>query len=86
MMYQTTAAKNYISYRNTAQVVKLKMQVLQLLNVKSHNIMSNVSMKLLLCDRIFLSQDRSLDLIGVLSSRATLFECLHLSLGQVPMM
>ena len=35
------------------------------------------------------SRDRSVDLTGVLSCRATLFECLrhnHLSLRQVPMM
>ena len=45
--------------------------------------------KLMLRDRIALSRDKSVDLTGVLSCRATLFECLrhnHLSLRQVPMM
>ena len=40
-------------------------------------------------DRIFLPRDKIVDLIGVSSCRATLFESLrhnHLSLRQVPMM
>ena len=43
-------------------------------------------MKLMSRDRIFLSRDKSVDLTGVLSCRATLFECLRhnfLSLRQV---
>ena len=43
----------------------------------------------LLGDIKLVSQDKSVDLPGVLSCRATLFECLrhnHLSLRQVPMM
>ena len=43
-------------------------------------------MKLMLRDRIFLPRNRSVDLTGVLSCRATLFERLrhnHLSLRQV---
>ena len=43
-------------------------------------------MKLMSRDRTFLSRDKSVDLIGVLSCRATLFECLPhslLSLRQV---
>ena len=47
----------------TAQVVKLKLHVLQLLNVLSHNIMSLLrDMKLMSRDRIFLSSDKSVDL------------------------
>ena len=76
--------KNYVVCRNTAQVVKLKVHVLQLLKMyKGHNIM-----KLMSRDRIFLSRDISVDLAGVLSCRATLSECLrhnHLSLRQVAM-
>ena len=40
-------------------------------------------------DRILLFRDKSVDLTGVLSRRATLFECLqhnHLSLRQVPIL
>ena len=47
---------------------------------KSHNILS------LLRDMKLMSRDKSVDLTGVLSCRATLFECLRhnlLSLGQV---
>ena len=33
-----TATKYYVIYGNTAQVVKLKMHVLQLINANSHNI------------------------------------------------
>ena len=47
------------------------------------------NMKLLLRDTVFLSRDKSVDLTGVLSCRATMFECLrhnHLSLRQVPVM
>ena len=65
---------------NTAQVVKLKVQVLQLLN---GNMMS------LLRDIKFVSRDKNVDLTGVLSCRATLLECLrhnHLRPRQVPMM
>ena len=43
-------------------------------------------MKLMSRDRIFLARDKSVDLAGVLSCRATLFECLRhnlLSLRQV---
>ena len=48
---------------------------------KSHNIMSLLrDMKLMSCDRIFLSRDKSVDLTGVLSCRATLFECLRRNL------
>ena len=46
-------------------------------------------MKLVSCDRIFLSRDKSVDSTGVLSCRSTLFVCLrhnHLSLRQVSMM
>ena len=46
-------------------------------------------MKLMSRDRILLSRDKSVDLIGALSCRATLFECLrhyHLILRQVPLM
>ena len=46
-------------------------------------------MKLMLRDRIFLSLDKSFDLTGVLSFRATLFECIRhkfLSLQQVSSM
>ena len=46
-------------------------------------------MKLMSRDSIFLSSDKSVDLTGVLSCRATLFECLrhnHLSLRQVHVM
>ena len=54
---------------------------------KSHNIMSLLrDMKLMSHDRIFLSRDKSVDLTGILSCRATLFECLQpnlLSLRQV---
>ena len=57
---------------------------------KSHNIMSLLrNMKLMSRDRIFLSRDKSVDLTGVLSCRATLFECLRhnlLSLRQVSCM
>ena len=57
---------------------------------KSHDIMFLLrDIKLLLCNRIFLSRDKSVDLDGALSRRATLFECLrqnHLSLRQVSMM
>ena len=50
---------------------------------KSHNIMS------LLRDMKLMSRDKSVDLTGVLSCRATLFECLRhnlLSLQQVSSM
>ena len=40
IIYWTTAAKIYIVSRNTAQIVKLKVHVLQLLMYKNHNIMS----------------------------------------------
>ena len=85
IIYRTTTAKHYVVCRNTAQVLTLKIHVLQFLNVqiKSHNILS------LLHDMKLLSRDKSLDFIEVLSCRATLFECLrqnHLSLRQVPMM
>ena len=33
LIYRATAAKNYLVCRNTAQLVKLKVRVLQLLNV-----------------------------------------------------
>ena len=59
--------------RNTAKVVKLKVHILQLLN----NIMSLLrDMKIMSHDRIFLSRDKNVDLTGVLSCRATLFESL----------
>ena len=49
----------------TAKVVKLKVHVLQLLNVKSHNIMSLLrDIKLMSGDRIFLSCDKIVDLTG----------------------
>ena len=35
IIYRTTAAENYVVCRITAQVVKLKMHVLQLLNVQN---------------------------------------------------
>ena len=38
-------------------------------------------MKLMSRDRIFLSREKSVDLTGVLSCRATLFECLRHNLG-----
>ena len=73
---------NDVICRNTAKVVKLEVHVLQLLNV-SHNIMS------LLRNMKLMSHDKSVDLTGVLSYHATLFECLrynHLSLQQVRLM
>ena len=79
--------KNYVVSHNTAKVAKLKVPVLQLLNVQSHNIMSLLhDMKIMSHDIIFLSLDKSVDLTGVLSCRATLFEHLRhnlLSLRQV---
>ena len=57
---------------------------------KSHNIVSLLrDMKLMSRDRIFLSHDKCVDLTGVLSRRATLFERLRhnlLSLRQVSSM
>ena len=79
IVYWTTA-KNYVVCRNPAKVVKLKVHVLM---YKSHNIMS------LLRDMKLMSRDKSVDLTGVLSCRATLFECLRhnlLSLRQVSSM
>ena len=89
IIYRTTA-KNYVVCRNTVQVVKLKVHILQLLNVQSHKIVSLLSdMKLMSRDRIFLSRDKSVDSTEVLSCRAILFECLRhnfLSLRQVSSM
>ena len=45
------------------------------INVKKHNIMS------LLRDMTLMSRDKSVDLTGVLSCRATLFECLRHNLS-----
>ena len=57
---------------------------------KSDNIISLLrDMKLMSRDRIFLSRDKSVDLSGILSCRATLFERLrhkHFSLRQVSSM
>ena len=57
---------------------------------KCYNMMSLLrDIKFVSRNRIFLSCDKSVDLTGVLSCRAALFECLrhfHLSLWQVPMM
>ena len=44
---------------------------------KSHNMSLLRDMKLTSRDRIFLSRDKSVDLIGALSCRATLFELRH---------
>ena len=74
-------SKKLCRMSQSAKVGKLKVQVLQLLNVLSHNIMS-----LLRDMRIFLSRDKSVNFTGVLSCRATLFERLRhnlLSLRQV---
>ena len=54
IIYGTTA-KNYVVCRNTAQVVKLKVHVFQLLHVSIRDI------KLMSRDRIFLSRDKSVD-------------------------
>ena len=67
-----------ISRHNTAKVVKLKVNVLQLLMYKSHNIMSLLrDLKLMSRDRIFLSCDKRADLTGVLPYRTTLLERLQ---------
>ena len=64
-------AKNYVVCCNPEKVVKLKMHVLQLLMYKSHNIMS------LLGDIKLVSCNKSVDLTGILSYRAAMFECLR---------
>ena len=71
---QNDSSKNYVACRNT-ELVKLIMHVLQLLNVRKsqHNVTHT---KLVLHDRMSLSRD-SVDLSGVLSRYATLFECLR---------
>ena len=71
--------KNYVVRRNPGKAVKLKIYVLQLLIMyKSHNMMSLLrDMKLVSRDTVFLLCDKSVDLTGVLSCRATMFECLR---------
>ena len=71
IVYRTTA-KSYVICRNTAKVVKLKVHILQLLNVykSQHNVTPTRH------ETKLMSRDKSVDLTGVLSCRAT-FDCLR---------
>ena len=76
-----------MSYVATLQSSQTESACIATSKCVSHNIMSLLrDMKIMSRDRIFLSLDKSVDLTGVLSCRATSFECLRhnlLSLRQV---